>query len=1245
MIGKRTLTSVALAVILASLVPGSGSAVHGRESVPSAPASPLTMPADTPDTLVAEGVTSYDLAAPKLFWYTWSGCITPPGAASGLRNGYTERIRRIATYGGLTRTLWQNSVAYPACQDDVQSENIVADADYVYWVSHAYGGLVRLSTDANPGDPPQLLNDVITGYSELAQDDENVYVMGKPTGGIYRISKADGSRETVALSPGASPSNLQADGKYVYWIAGGDLKRVIRSGPIKLIFTVGTNVTGYHPEARRISYCNPSGGCVYVHYVFIARGNQVVRYNNEGGTTIGPIYTSPVASANIHTLVTDPSVFLFGHVFLIESRVVSCPFFCSYENHLVRLENRGGGTADTLYTTGEGDPTIMKIADHVKVDGDFVFWDEEGALKRLPQDATALPMTNMRITGIEITQSVQDLDNSVRMIENRRTFVRVYVESDGDPVPGVTAYLYRRSAPGTVPTLTGPLLPVNDVGQHITVRPHSLVYRLSLDRNFLFELPWDWTTGELYLRAVLNPNRVPPQASYANNTWDAGPFDFEPSPRLQVQFVSFGYELDGNTYFPHLVNDVLQTYSWIRRTYPLASTPGSASDPSPGFRPNLWTIYQEGLGSLVDTSNATCALLYPDPAHRNLCASAVTNSLMKTMRVEAGVPANVFMYGMISDAAGHFPRGQASLSAGVSTGPAGPDPWGWDNDGTYADWYAGHEIGHTLGRDHPYKGSQLDSGVCSQGSDDGALDMSYPYQDGRLASIPSTMWGFDVGDEVYDIPVRLYPGSLWFDVMTYCGYIWLSDYQYDGMYSYMMAHPSSYLSVASTTMPRIAGDFLGVYGSITPAGDAAVIHRLRRTSSVALIPELAVGDANYRIRLLDDSSVVLADYPFIPEPADNTPTLSFGQVVTFTAGTAQVQIIKGNLDEVLASKTVSANPPAVTDVQIQGVVQEVTGTVTLTWSASDGDGDPLIFDVRYSADGGETFQPLQTGLHGEATGAAARPEAQMILQEGSTQIDTGDLSGSETAVLRVVASDGVHTAQGDTDPFTMADKPPVPMILTPADGTQIHYGQLVNLSGEAMDAQDGSVASGNLVWTLNGGPFDTGALVSSDDLPVGTNLVTLTATNSRGLSASTSITVVVDDDLDLPGPSLSVAPTQVGWHVAAGTTADQTEDVDVNNAGGGTLDWIASEDATWLSLDLTGGTAPSTLGLTADPSGLADGTVLTTTLWITAPAGTDHAEESVEIPVSMLVGDVYHEFPDFLVNDIYLPLVLRGLGS
>ncbi len=62
----------------------------------------------------------------------------------------------------------------------------------------------------------------------------------------------------------------------------------------------------------------------------------------------------------------------------------------------------------------------------------------------------------VRNPGIEVNQAVQDLNNSVMLIANKRTFVRCYVQSDAGTINNVNARLrvYRGA------TLMGTLSPV-----------------------------------------------------------------------------------------------------------------------------------------------------------------------------------------------------------------------------------------------------------------------------------------------------------------------------------------------------------------------------------------------------------------------------------------------------------------------------------------------------------------------------------------------------------------------------------------------------------------------------------------------------------------------------------------------------------------------------------------------------------------------------------------------------------------
>ena len=82
-----------------------------------------------------------------------------------------------------------------------------------------------------------------------------------------------------------------------------------------------------------------------------------------------------------------------------------------------------------------------------------------------------------------------------------------------------------------------------------------------------------------------------------------------------------------------------------------------------------------------------------------------------------------------------------------------------------------------------------------------------------------------------------------------------------------------------------------------------------------------------------------------------------------------------------------------------------------------------------------------------------------------------------------------------------------------------------------------------LVWSTPQGTLGTGARISVATLPLGTHAVTLTATNSVGLSATRTVTVIVGADPGIAGATLTVGSGPLGWQVAAGEAALQTATV------------------------------------------------------------------------------------------------------
>ncbi|NJM08991.1 BACON domain-containing protein [Candidatus Gracilibacteria bacterium] len=216
--------------------------------------------------------------------------------------------------------------------------------------------------------------------------------------------------------------------------------------------------------------------------------------------------------------------------------------------------------------------------------------------------------------------------------------------------------------------------------------------------------------------------------------------------------------------------------------------------------------------------------------------------------------------------------------------------------------------------------------------------------------------------------------------------------------------------------------------------------------------------------------------------------------------------------------------------------------------------------------------------------------------------------------------------------------------MSPANDINIEWGQLVNFLGNAQDLQDGSITSNDLVWTNSSGAvLAEGPTFATSELPIGTNVITLTAYNSAGLEASTSVTVIVGDDLSDPGPTLAVAPAAVSWSVAPGATAALSATLSINNSGGGTLNWTASSDAEWLTLDTAEGSAPATLALRADPSGFAANSTNNATITLRAVDTGGNTLETITVPVSVYVGNPGYDEParPSAQRFLYLPMVRR----
>lgn len=352
-----------------------------------------------------------------------------------------------------------------------------------------------------------------------------------------------------------------------------------------------------------------------------------------------------------------------------------------------------------------------------------------------------------------------------------------------------------------------------------------------------------------------------------------------------------------------------------------------------------------------------------------------------------------------------------------------------------------------------------------------------------------------------------------------------SDFGLDGLiafehelrpgFSRPAAGPASKVLPLAAGSPRLAPAApvprIHVSGIVTPgvapAGSIAAINGMNGSASLSLpfvkgvwLIQKDAGGAELRrdgILVLYDASAgnVTDDRDAVTlRPSAGATPGFFAATVVKAAGVARMDLVSGT--QVLDTFAAGENAPAVTTVTpIVGATD-----LSVSWTASDADGDPLRFVVELSLDGGLTWTPV-----GATTNA-------------SLDIGLADLPGSADGRVRVIANDGLNTGEMTAaDVLVVAVKPPDPYIGNPTMSTIALEGRALSLSGGAADLQDGMIADGNLTWSSSrDGALGTGARLTRI-LSVGAHTVTLTAQNSFGQQASSSVTVTVRGDYDFDG--------------------------------------------------------------------------------------------------------------------------------
>ena len=763
------------------------------------------------------------------------------------------------------------------------------------------------------------------------------------------------------------------------------------------------------------------------------------------------------------------------------------------------------------------------------------------------------PDTQYELWGLEVTQTIQDMANSVPLIADKRTFVRVYLRTiEGTRVIGsVTgklrgcAYADESTAfvqpdevqPGVVqlddaqpddaqqeclgtPAEFLPLEPLNPIVVNDTddVTTQRLNLQMPVDDpettdvneadippimnyGLLFELPPEWVqTGHLRLQFDKRKTSLSPYLECGN--CDAiTDVTFVDALPVDLNLADARYELDGKPYEPHDI-DHRRIESWLERAYPTDTVTVSALAELPLKQPPS-NCYE------VKTA------LFEAESHAVLASPSSPLDERARYYGLVASPSRDLLVGCSTE------HDEGESIDRYAAGPAGcGDNYVWDKDGSYADFYAGHEIGHTFLRKHP--------GLCDQSRRDD--DLPPAFKDGYISDKTGGYVGFDSGAyrDVGDIAwLTTYKGDSWYDMMTYCDNRWISAYTYECLADQMGDQPV-WCPVVKPGAETAAPPALEPIPQPAPGQRVLVVSGIVDTTSASFIPRpLSVlpGDMvsprpakstftdRYTINLIDDVNnnnnnntingvPLVTTYLFNPriftdQPESGPQFAQIAEVVPWVEGTDTIEIRSGTT----LLETIDVNtPPTVTLLSPNGGEPLGGARFRVAWESSDLETptDELTHTLLYSTDDGVTWQTAAGNITGQ-----------------EYLVDPDRLPGSDHALFRIIVTDGLLTAQDDSDdPFTVTDKPPRVEIVSPHDGATFTSASTVVLTGHATDIELGELDA-TMEWadTSQSPPVSlgTGRSVGVPNLTPGMHTITLTAEDDKHHVVTDTITITITD--------------------------------------------------------------------------------------------------------------------------------------
>jgi len=670
---------------------------------------------------------------------------------------------------------------------------------------------------------------------------------------------------------------------------------------------------------------------------------------------------------------------------------------------------------------------------------------------------------SLSISHIEVTQAIQDEKEPdefplVPLVEGKTTFVRVYLDCDSNCPKG---------------KVTGTVTSPNEE----SVNSHNKVYvnnvatwqgqRGDLSKTLNFTLPQNWTIGTQTFTIQVKGVTVKKDVTFISTR------------NLKITYVPINDE----GFVPDH-DRIITAHMFMQKIYPASNIdyPYKIIEPAPVWNKPLICIADK---YILPTRYHDCIVSDLKNMLNNLYSNEYGDFLFGWLPAESDIAGSGGVYGD-SDAA-WYDGGQGHIA------------FGRDHQSENG-FILAHEIAHLLGQHHTNKG-QLDPWPCeNEGIDTSSL---WPYPSPNIF-FNQHVWGLDghgfgwriESDSALKDPNKTY------DYMSYCGSltagnVWTSPWTYKQILEEVKIKPQS-SSINSERLHSLdaAQPYFTISGVIF-SDNTAFFDPIWITLTDTPKQNPPPG-TTYCIEAKDVGDNVLVQYCFDLdfwnyELGKASSTDGFFFTLPYPAGVSRFVLKKGSLE--LSSQDVSANPPMVSvTYPNSGENWSATGSYTITWDASDSDGNTLSFNVYYSSDGIH-WLPLAIEI----------PDTQLT-------VDASELPGSNNAFIRVAVSDGVNTSSDESDvSFAVGSKTPQTTITSPGDNETAVFGSPLLFSGFSYDVDDGLLDDCCLSWSSNiDGALGTGSTILTT-LSAGQHTITLSATDSDLNTGTAEISMTVLD--------------------------------------------------------------------------------------------------------------------------------------